>query len=261
VTSPSASAWASAWTIRRFERRTEIAHGDADADADGRKLEPEALSFSPHLFPGLGHYGNVRVISGPASSAAGGRDVTALVDRARHNDGAAFRELFQAHVAGVHRIVYRMVGPAPDLDDLVQTVFVEAFRSLPAFRGEALFSTWLARIAVRVTMHGVRRRPPRAVVLDDDSEPHHDHASPERTVAAREGLAILDRLLAELRPKRRSAFVLHVLEGYSMEEVAAILNATPAAIKVRVHDARRFIEKRCRRDPRLVDILTAGAQP
>jgi RNA polymerase sigma-70 factor (ECF subfamily) len=218
-----------------------------------------AAFFSPHLFPGLAHYGNVRVISGPSSSAAAGRDVTALVDRARHNDGAAFRELFQAHVGGVHRIVYRMVGPAPDLDDLVQTVFVEAFRSLPAFRGEALFSTWLARIAVRVTMHGVRRRPPRAVVLDDDSQPRHDHAGPERTVAAREGLAILDRLLAELRPKRRAAFVLHVLEGYSMEEVGAILNASPAAIKVRVHDARRFSEKRCRRDPRLVDILTAGA--
>ena len=230
-----------------------------------RPRASEASSFSPYLFSRLVHYRNVRVISGPSSSETEGSDVaaldvTALIDRARHNDGAAFRALFQGHVGGVHRIVYRMVGPVPDLDDLVQTVFVEAFRSLPAFRGEALFSTWLARIAVRVTMRSVRRRQPRAVMLDDESEPH-DHAGPERTVAAREGLAVLDRLLAELRPKRRAAFVLHVLEGYSMEEVGAILNATPAAIKVRVHDARRFIEKRCRRDPRLFDLLTAGVAP
>jgi len=227
------------------------------------RTEPGSVraNFLPNLFPLLVHHGNVRVISGSPSSATTRGAVAALVDRARHNDDAAFRELFQAHVTGVHRIVYRLVGPVPDLDDLVQTVFVEAFRSLPAFRGEALFSTWLARIAVRVTMHAVRRRAPRAVVLDEDSAPYHDHAGPERTVAAREGLAILDRLLAELRPKRRAAFVLHVLEGYSMEEVGAILNATPAAIKVRVHDARRFIEKRCRRDPHLYEVLTAGGVP
>ena len=186
--------------------------------------------------------------------------MTALVERARQNDSAAFRALFQAHVGGVHRIVYRMVGPASDLDDMVQTVFVEAFRSLPAFRGEALFSTWLARIAVRVTMHGVRRRPPRALALDEQQEPRLDAAGPKRMVAAREGLAMLQALLAELRPKRRAAFVLHVLEGYSMDEVGAILNASTAAIKVRVHDARRHIEKRCRKDPRLAEVLIAGGQ-
>ena len=221
---------------------------------------PSLALFSPHLFRRLVHYGNVRVISGSSSNAAGGGDDAALVDRARHNDGAAFRELFQAHVGGVHRIVYRMVGPVPDLDDLVQTVFVEAFRSLPAFRGEALFSTWLARIAARVTMHAVRRRPPRAKPLDEQE--HQAHAAgPERTIAAREGLAILDGLLAGLRPKRRAAFVLHVLEGYSMEEVAVILNASTAAVKVRVHDARRHLEKRCKRHPGLTELVAGGGQP
>ena len=217
------------------------------------------MNFRPHLPRDSVHYDGVGVLSGPSSaSPVAPGEVAALVDRARNNDGAAFRGLFQAHVAGVHRIVYRLVGPVPDLDDLVQTVFVEAFRSLPAFRGEALFSTWLARIAVRVTMHHVRRRPPHALSLDESAESRFDAAGPERTVAAREGLAILDGVLAELRPKRRAAFVLHVLEGYSMEEVGAILNASTAAIKVRVHDARRFIEKRCRRDPCLVELLAAG---
>ena len=203
----------------------------------------------------------MRVVPGSPSNPVAPDDVAGLVDRARRNDGAAFRSLFAAHIEGVHRIIYRLVGGAPDLDDMVQTVFVEAFRSLPAFRGEALFSTWLARIAVRVTMHAVRRRPPRALSFDDGAELHADAAGPERTVAAREGLAILNGLLAELRPKRRAAFVLHVLEGYSMDEVAAILNASTAAIKVRVHDARRFIEARCQRDPRLFDVLTVGGGP
>ena len=87
--------------------------------------------------------------------------MAALVARARQGDGAAIETLFHLHLPGVHRVVYRLVGPQPDVEDLVQTVFVEAFRSLAGFRGDALFSTWLQRIAVRVTMHGQQLRTVR----------------------------------------------------------------------------------------------------
>jgi RNA polymerase sigma-70 factor (ECF subfamily) len=175
--------------------------------------------------------------------------VAALVERARRRDPAAFRDLFQAHVGTVHRVVRRMVGGRADVDDLVQTAFVEAFRSLPDFRGDALFSTWLTRIAVRVTMRAARRRHPPASSLDEVLEPAALTAGPERVTAARETLAVVEALLAELRPKRRAAFVLHVLEGYTMEEVGAILSASTSAVKVRVHDARRYIERRLNQDP------------
>jgi len=181
--------------------------------------------------------------------------VAALVDRARRRDPAAFRDLFQTHVGSVHRVVRRMVGPRDDVEDLVQTAFFEAFRSLPDFRGDALFSTWLTRIAVRVTMRSVRRRLPRAASLDDVFEPASAAPGPEQVTAARETLTLVEALLAELRPKRRAAFVLHVLEGYSMEEVAAILSASTAAVKVRVHDARRHIERRLKQNPAMVAVL------
>jgi RNA polymerase sigma-70 factor (ECF subfamily) len=179
-------------------------------------------------------------------------EVAALVDRARRRDPDAFRHLFHSHVVAVHRVVRRMVGARPDVEDLVQTTFVEAFRSLPDFRGDALFSTWLTRIAVRVTLRAARRRPPPTSALDDVMEPASTTPGPERVAAARETLAVVESLLAELRPKRRAAFVLHVLEGYSMEEVAAILSASTAAVKVRVHDARRHIERRLKQRPGLI---------
>ena len=187
-------------------------------------------------------------------------EVAALVDRARRRDPDAFRDLFQTHVGAVHRVVRRMVGARPDVEDLVQTAFVEAFRSLPDFRGDALFSTWLTRIAVRVTMRSVRRRHPPAAPLEDVAEPAAETAGPERVTAARETLAQVEALLAELRPKRRAAFVLHVLEGYSMEEVAAIVSASTSAVKVRVHDARRHIERRLARQPELLALLSAGGR-
>ena len=190
-----------------------------------------------------------------------GNDVIALVDRARKRDGAAFRELFRLYVGLVHRVVQRLAGPGPDVEDFVQAAFVEAFRSLPDFRGDALFSTWLTRIAVRVTMHGARRRPPRTLPLEETSEQATGGPDPERVAAAREGMAVLNELLAEMRPKRRAAFVLHVLEGHSMEEVAALLNASVSAVKVRVHDARRHIERRCKRRPELAAWLGTEGVP
>jgi RNA polymerase sigma-70 factor, ECF subfamily len=202
---------------------------------------------------------DVRAVSDASPSAA--PDVTALVDRARRSDPAAFRELFRSYLGLVHRVVRRLAGPGPDVEDFVQSAFVEAFRSLPDFRGDALFSTWLTRITVRVTMHGARRRPPRTLPLEETDQYAHDHPDPERIAAAREEIAFLEGLLAEMRPKRRAAFVLHVLEGHPMEEVAAILNASVSAVKVRVHDARRQIERRCKRRPELAGWLGMEGPP
>jgi RNA polymerase sigma-70 factor (ECF subfamily) len=103
-------------------------------------------------------------------------------------------------------------------------------------------------------MRAVRRRHPETA-LEDVAEPVADASGPEHVAAARETLAIVETLLAELRPKRRAAFVLHVLEGYSMEEVAAILSASTTAIKVRVHDARRHIERRLKQNPAMASVV------
>ena len=110
-------------------------------------------------------------------------------------------------------------------------------------------------------MHGARRRAPRALSLEETIEQANDEPGPERIAAARQEMAFLEGLLDEMRPKRRAAFVLHVLEGHSMEEVAAILNASVSAVKVRVHDARRHIERRCKRRPELGDWVGSGGRP
>jgi len=180
------------------------------------------------------------------------RPVVGHVEAAR-NARSGIDDLALALAAGVVVLLYLQGGVAA----LVATsgVVEKEIRSLPDFRGDALFSTWLTRIAVRVTMRSVRRRLPRAASLDDVFEPASAAPGPEQVTAARETLTLVEALLAELRPKRRAAFVLHVLEGYSMEEVAAILSASTAAVKVRVHDARRHIERRLKQNPAMVAVL------
>ncbi len=185
----------------------------------------------------------------------------ALVEGARRGEPAAFRELFRLHVGRVHRMVYRLIGPCADVDDLVQTVFVEAFRSLPGFRGESLFSTWLGRIAVRVTMHAVRRPRLSLVPLDGVDAALPAHAQPDAAADSQQGVAHLNALLDALRPKKRAAFVLHVLEGYSIQETAAMIGASEAATKVRIHDARRELEKRAAKDPWFAERMSRKESP
>ena len=172
-----------------------------------------------------------------------------LVERARAGDQASCRELFRLHVGRVHRTVYRLAGPSADVEDLVQATFIDAFRALSGFRGEAAFSTWLTRIAVRVALRARKRAPPWAVPIESAEQQLASGSDPDRAADARRGLARLDAILGRLSAKRRGAFVLHVLEGHSLEDVSAMLGASVAAVKVRVHDARKEIERQTRLDP------------
>jgi RNA polymerase sigma-70 factor, ECF subfamily len=194
----------------------------------------------------------------PQPDAQGaGCDETAVaghVRRAQTGDPEAYRTLFRLYIRRVHGLVRRMVGPQGDVDDLVQIIFTQAFRSLPSFRGDSSFYTWLGRIAIRTSMRHGRQARPATVPLDQIPD-QGTGISPERSSEARQALARFDAILAGLSEKRRAAFVLHVLQGHSLEEVAAMLDVRVGAVKVRIHDARVEIERQARRDPCLVHYL------
>jgi RNA polymerase sigma-70 factor, ECF subfamily len=188
-------------------------------------------------------------------SDGGGADLVAdQVRRAQAGDPEAYRQLFRLYARRVHRLIYRLVGPTDEVEDLVQATFAEAFAGLPGFRGDAAFFTWLGRIAVRTALRR-RRHPALAPLPLDEATAAADVASPEAASDARRALARFDGILARLSDKRRAAFVLHVLEGHSLDEVAVLVDAKLAAVKVRIHDARVAIEREARRDPFLVHYL------
>jgi RNA polymerase sigma-70 factor (ECF subfamily) len=180
--------------------------------------------------------------------------VAGLVRRAQAGDPDGYRELFRLYVRRIHGLVRRLTGARSDVDDLVQIVFAQAFRALPSFRGDSAFYTWLGRIAVRTSLRHARQDRLHTVSLDQAPD-QGVGGSPERASDARRALVRFDAILASLSEKRRAAFVLHVLQGHSLEEVAAMLDARVGAVKVRIHDARVEIERLARLDPYLVHYL------
>lgn len=183
-----------------------------------------------------------------------------LAQRSTAGDVAAQRQLFRAHRSRVQRTLFRILGSNQDMEDLVQDVFLEVFRSLHQFRGEAKLSTWIARITARVATGTFGRRKPAADSLDsvqlEAAGPSAEEVANLRE-AARHLYAALDRI----DPVHRIAFALHAIDGLPLKEVAEITESSLVATKSRVWRARRDLEKRARRDPVLARFLGAPEVP
>ena len=182
-------------------------------------------------------------------------DDLALVGRCLAGERAAERELFRREKARVHATLYRVLGSNREMDDLVQEAFLEVFRSLKGFRGEARLSTWIDRIAVRVAYRYLSGKKPTAASLELIPEPDAEDPEADQRLQAREGLRRLYGVLADMPAAARLAFALHVLDGRSIAEVAKLVGASGIATKLRIWRARREVERRAAADPILLEYL------
>jgi RNA polymerase sigma-70 factor (ECF subfamily) len=193
-------------------------------------------------------------------------DPVALLDACRRGDRAAIEAVLRPLLPALERVLSRLVRDSADVEDLIQTTIAAAIVGFPRFRGESTVKTWLCRIAtyqVREHWRSPRRRRVMLELVDDDrSGPHPiGLAVAGRADAQAEARRRLERLyhhLASIGASKRIAFVLHVIDGRPMEEVAAIMDASLAATKSRVLYARRALMAKAKRDPLLAD-LAEGA--
>ncbi|MEY2931847.1 MAG: hypothetical protein RL033_2596 [Pseudomonadota bacterium] len=182
-------------------------------------------------------------------------DDTALAARAAAGDVAAQRQIFGLLRSTVHATLYRVLGSNEHMEDLVQDVFVEVFRSLPRYRGESKLTTWTGPIAARVAFHYLRHK--RARGDDKALLPFRLHlvGSPEEHAQHREGLQRLYRLLLQMNPEQHVAFALFALDGRSIEEIAEMTGVTIVAAKNRISRARRKLLAAARKDRVLASYL------
>ena len=182
----------------------------------------------------------------------------ALVLLAQAGDRAAFAELFRRHHARVRAMCARMLGAsasghAADIDDAVQTAFLEAWRSLHRFEGRARFTTWITRVAIH-TCFSTRRRLARLfAVAEPDAAARPVWGQEARTADAvtedRRQEAALASVLKQLSEKKRAVFVLADLEGMSSTEIAEVLGIPDATVRTRLFHARREVAVLLRAHP------------
>jgi len=191
--------------------------------------------------------GSLLPLLGRAAPAEVADPSSELVKRARGGERRAFDELYKLHVVASHRLLTRLVGPVPERDDLIQQVFLEAFRSLAGFRGESAFATWLHRIVVHVAyrhLRGQRRVRWEEVPADLQALT----ASPEHMADRKQDLVRALGYLSALKPKKRIAYVLRVVEGMSFDEIGGLVGAKAPAVGQRVKHAQRELSAMVERD-------------
>lgn len=182
-------------------------------------------------------------------------DDLGLAERCATGDRAAQRQLFHDHRARVHATLYRILGSNRDMEDLVQEAFLQIFRSIGSYRGDARLATWLSRITARVAFAYLARKQVPTVTLE--AVPDMDSGEPgvERQALARAATRRLYAVLDRIEPKQRIAFALHVIDGRSLREVAEITESSLVATKTRVWRARKEIDRRASKDPLLATYL------
>ncbi|MBI3807089.1 MAG: sigma-70 family RNA polymerase sigma factor [Nitrospirae bacterium] len=173
----------------------------------------------------------------------GSDDEAKLIARSLRQDPDAFGQLVERYATVIVNLAYRMVGDRTEAEDLAQETFVAAFKSLPTFRAESKFSTWLYRIAANKCKDWLRAKRPGQSVRDVDVEDVLDdrvveERTPERLLSQQQVAAQLDRAIQRLPPLYREAFVLKHIEGLSYEEMQEILNVNADTLKMRVYKGR-----------------------
>ena len=165
------------------------------------------------------------------------------VRRAREGDPDAFERLYRSTSARIHTLVRRLAGGAL-ADELVQIVYVRAWRKLGTFRGDALFSTWLERLALNAILDERARSRSIAERERRSADSMRELAAVEdRTVSASARELDLEAALEKLPDGAREVFVLHDVEGQPHAEIARQLAITIGTSKSQLHRARLLLRE------------------
>ena len=186
-----------------------------------------------------------------------GRTLDPDIEACKTGDRAALERVLRAHAAMLARVIGRLVRDTSEAEDVLQNTFAGAIASFAKFRGDASVATWLAQIATRQVQEHWRRKSRLPVPAEDLEAPAPGRLDDQ--TEARRRLARLEQHLAAIAPKKRLAFVLHVIDGLPVAEVAAMMGATEVATRSRVMWARRALAAKLRRDPMLADLVEGSS--
>ncbi len=171
-----------------------------------------------------------------------------LVVRCQHNDPDAFAELVARHQDRVYTAITRFCGDSEDACDITQRAFINAFRKIHDFKGDAAFSTWIYRIAFNqaISFRREHKRPSVSIYSKDDeliAEPADDR-SPAEGLESRETQKKVQQALDQLEESDRQIILLKDLQGHSYDEISEILQVPKGTVRSRLHRARLELKSR-----------------
>lgn len=174
-----------------------------------------------------------------------------LIDLAKKGDIIAFEKLIEDHQKKVYNIALRFMGNSEDASEIAQEAFIRVYRSLKNFKGKSSFSTWLYRIVVNICMDEMRKRKKQNIVYIDEivqtekGEYRHEiesmENSPQQQVEINETRNEIYNAIKSLSDEHKAVIILKDIQGFSYEEIAAIMKCPEGTVKSRLNRARNIL--------------------
>ncbi|MGX6607459.1 RNA polymerase sigma factor [Micromonosporaceae bacterium Da 78-11] len=166
-----------------------------------------------------------------------------LARRAGLGDRDAFAVIVARYGRGLYRFVYRLLDEPADVEDALQEAFLDAWKGLPGFRGDASLQTWLFTIARRRVYAHHKRFPASGTRPHVDLTEITDHlparnADPAGLYLHRDLLTALDVALRMLPPRQRSVWILKEIEDFTYADIATVMAVSPDAVRGLLERAR-----------------------
>jgi RNA polymerase sigma-70 factor (ECF subfamily) len=153
-------------------------------------------------------------------------------------------EIVKRHKAKVASTIYGMVGRCDEADDIGQEVFIRFYKSLNNFRGESALGTYLTRIAINLSLNEIaRRKRKRFFSFDKMLEEGSDLGYTDKTGTLNENKEIIEKAVQKMDAKYRAVLVLRLIDGYSTEETAKILNIPLGTVLSRLARAQSKLKE------------------
>lgn len=175
-----------------------------------------------------------------------------LIQGLRNGDETAFKYLVDTYQDRVFNTAIGIVQNAEDAEDVAQEVFIQVYRSIHSFKGEAKLSTWLYRIATTRALDQLRSRKSKKRfgfmqrLFGEENEPLHeipDFNHPGVALDRKENAAKLFRAIAQLPGNQKTAFTLHKLEDLSYLEISEVMQTSVPAVESLMHRAKQNLRK------------------
>lgn len=164
------------------------------------------------------------------------------IKRVLEGDTASFACLIDKYGKPIHGLILRVVGNKEDAEELAQDTFLKAFKSLPSFKGDCGFSTWIYRIAYNSAISHVRKRRQEFLAIEEDAMESVAEEEEEEMFGEdgpEERIRKLEEALTRIPPDERALILLFYWKGKSVEELTTITGLTASNIKVKLYRIRK----------------------
>jgi len=159
------------------------------------------------------------------------------IRQSQAGDPLAFEALVRCYQLMIHALTFRMTGSTSDAEDLAQEIFIQAYRRINSFRGDAKFSSWLYRIGINTCLNWQKSRQRRERLHDEFAQQDTNSGSGDEITAK------VQAALMQLPDKQRAAIILTVYEEMNHAEAARVLGCSETTVSWRLFMARKKLKE------------------